>query len=257
MPATGTREGQVVDVQPSRPKEPGPGDLEAISRFLTGILILGGDELLQRLRAIQQEVEADPNLLDQRALEDETTATLLRYLALGLVARGQRGITKGVRSGFLASLGATSWVFGKVDRLTDNRLMRPVRRPIESRLRDLGQATGIVIREGQIEDQKSKLVATEGLGEIIDDVLDFVGRNPEMQQAVRSLIAQQGVGFGRVVGDNARQLSVTGDNITEALVRRLLRRSPRSDLPPSLLEGKAQTMYAPETQEAWKRSHDE
>jgi hypothetical protein len=234
--------------QPPQAQEPDAGDLEILSRFLTGILIVGGDELLQRLRFLQQDLETDPELVWQgEVTDDESMTTLLRYLAIGLLGRGQRRVGQGVRSGLSISLGATGWVLNRLNRMTDNRLTRPVRRPIEARLRSWGREADLVVREGKLEEQKGRWLAGQTVGEIIDDVLDFMSESPELDQFVRELIGQQSVGLAGAVRDNARQMSVVTDNVAEGVVRKLLRRTPRQALPPSPLEGKPQTMYEPET----------
>jgi hypothetical protein len=44
---------------------------------------------------------------------------------------------------------------------------------------------------------------------------------------------------------NSRQLGVSADDLAEGVLRRLLRRKQRRELPPSLLAGKPLTMYDP------------
>jgi hypothetical protein len=47
------------------------------------------------------------------------------------------------------------------------------------------------------------------------------------------------------VMDNTRSVTLTADDGADALLRWLLRRTPRRELPPSPVEGQRQTMYAP------------
>jgi hypothetical protein len=220
-------------------------NLELLARFLMGSVILGGDELMERLRYYQQEIERDPRLTGRIVGSDqEATATLLRYLAIGLLARGQKRVSKGVRRGFKFTLGATGWALGGMNRLTDNRLFRPVRQSLRDRLKELGDQAAVVIDEGRREEQSARLLAGRTASEIIDEVLDYMSENPELAELVREQIGQQSVGLAGVVADNARSMTVLGDYVLEGALRRLLRRRSRRELPQSPLAGKAQTMYS-------------
>jgi hypothetical protein len=95
-----------------------------------------------------------------------------------------------------------------------------------------------------LEEQNARLLASQTVGEVIDELLDFMSENPDLAEFVRELIGQQSVGLAGVVRDNARQVSSTADYIAEGVVRRILRRRSRRDMPPSPLMGKPQTMYS-------------
>lgn len=221
--------------------------VEILSRFLVGVLVLGGDELVGRLRDLQEELVTDPRLAYRHdPTSADSTSDLLRYLSIGLVMRGQRAVTRGIRSGVRRSTRSARSVLGTVDRLTDNWLARPVRRPIAARLRKAEQAVNRIIKEGKFEQQNSRVLASEGIGAIMDAVLQGLADNPELEEFVRDLVGQQSMGLATVVVDNTRSVAVTADDVTENLLRRILRRPPRQALPPSPVEGQPQTMYAPE-----------
>jgi hypothetical protein len=235
---------QVSQAQPDQPPELEFEDLQLLSRLLVGLLLTGSDQLMQMVRGLQREIEADPGLRTQVVADDETTLDLLRYLTIGLLARGQKRVARGVSKGLRLSLSATGWTLRTLDRWTDNRFTRPFRRPIESRLWNLEQETDLIIKEGRVEEQNARLLANRTVGEIIDELLDFMSENPDLAEFVREQIGQQSVGLAGVVRDNARQVSTTADYIAEGVVRRLLRRRSRRELPPSPLMGKPQTMYS-------------
>ena len=88
------------------------------------------------------------------------------------------------------------------------------------------------------------MLASESIGLIIDQVVDLVAENPELVVLLAELDSQKSVGYATVMADNTRTLTATADDITDALLRKLLRRKPLRELPPSLLEGKPQTMYS-------------
>ena len=248
---------QVSQAQPGQPAELEFEDLQLLSRLLVGLLLTGSNQLMQIVRDLQREIEADPGLLTQDVYaDDETTLDLLRYLAIGLLARGQKRLARGVSKGIRLSLSATGWTLRTLDRWTDNRFTRPFRRPIESGLWNLEQDADLIIKEGRLEEQNARLLAGQTVGEIIDELLDFMSENPDLAEFIQELIGRQSVGLAGVVRDNARQVSSTGDYIAEGVVRRLLRRRARREMPPSPLMGKPQTMYSLEGPAGGGYDHD-
>jgi hypothetical protein len=258
--ATGIQEGQtetelaVADQMrtPGQWEEPELtlDSVEILSRFLMGVLVLGGDELMQRLRYFQEEIEAEPWLVGGDGdVDEESTTTLLRYLAIGLYARGQKRVTGALSRGIRFSMGTARWLMGRANRATDNRLTAPLRRSVSARMRGVGEETLVVIEEGRREERAARLLAGGTINDIIDDVLDYVAENPDIAASIRHVVAQQGVSLAGVVTDNTRTVTVSGDYLAEALVRRILRRSPRNELPPSPLAGEPQTMYSTEAPE--------
>ena len=76
-------------------------------------------------------------------------------------------------------------------------------------------------------------------------VISAVAENPELLEFVQHLLSQQGRGMASSVVDNTRSVTLTADDAADGLLRRLLRRTPRGELPPSPVEGRPQTMYEP------------
>lgn len=116
---------------------------------------------------------------------------------------------------------------------------------------------GVYVDEGRLEEQRSRLLAAQSLLGITDDVMDYVAKSPELTGYITELIGGQGAGLAGAMADSARQMSATGDDTAERLVRRVLRRKPRQDLPPSPIAGKTQTMYSPKAAVPGEDSHDE
>jgi hypothetical protein len=121
-----------------------------------------------------------------------------------------------------------------------------VRKPIAKRARQWEQQLAQLIQEGEIEEETSKILAQESVGLIIDQVVDMIAENPELDRMLADLVSQKSVGYATVMADNTRTLTAVADDVTDALLRRLLRRKPLRELPPSVLEGKPQTMYQAE-----------
>jgi hypothetical protein len=247
-----------ASVGPQTPMERDVESLQLLSRFLVGLATMGGGEFMMRLRAYQQQIDSQPALLEQVVDSDvETVLDLFRFLSIGLLMRGERALVHGVYRGFRASYRSANWFLGKVDSLTDNWLARPVRRPIESRLSRLEGRMGVYVDEGRMEEQRSRLLAAQSLLGITDDVMDYVASSPELTGYITDLIGGQGAGLAGVVADNAREMTASGDDTAERLVRRILRRKARQDLPPSPIAGQPQTMYEPQPQEPGADADDQ
>jgi hypothetical protein len=238
--------GESAGAGPGQPPvESAEGPL--LTRFLLGILLLGSDELQARLRALQGEIEAGSSaVVGDVVSEDETTENLLGYLALGMFVRGQKRLARRVRRGIRFSKSTAGWALGTLNRLTDNPLGRPFRRPVERRIWNLVQEGELAINEGQREVVASRVLATRALDETIDEVVQILAENPELTAALQRIVAGQGVSLAGTVVGNAQQLGVSADDLAEGMVRRLLRRKRRWELPPSPLAGQPLTMYAPQ-----------
>jgi hypothetical protein len=248
----------VGSVEPQTPMERDAESLQLLSRFLVGLIAMGGEELMLRLRAYQQQIDSQPGLLEQVVDSDvETMLELFRFLSIGLLARGEKALVHGAYRGFRATYRGASWLLGKADSLTDNWLVRPVRRPIESRLSRLEGRMGVYVDEGRLEEQRSRLLAAQSLLGITDDVMDYVAKSPELTGYITGLIGGQGAGLAGVVADNAREMTASGDDTAERLVRRILRRKERQELPPSPIAGQPQTMYSPQPEEPEAHDHGE
>jgi hypothetical protein len=65
--------------------------------------------------------------------------------------------------------------------------------------------------------------------EVGDRYVAYLNEHPD---DVQNLVQGQAVGMASEVRDQVRKMTVTGDTVLETLARNLLRRTPRSDLPP-------------------------
>jgi hypothetical protein len=221
--------------------------LQLLTRLLLGSLTQGSGELMERLRDLEREIEVDPELLEQDlGPDDETVYDLLRYLGVGLFARGQRRLARRTRRGYYFSLGVTSWFLEQLDRATDNPLARPVRHPIESRVRSFWEQVGLIAQDGKREEQTARVLTRRAAIVTLDELSDSLVENPELADLIRRQVTEKSTGLADVVIENTRRVTARADDVAEGLVRRLLRRRPRQELPPSPLMGKPQTMYSPE-----------
>jgi len=76
----------------------------------------------------------------------------------------------------------------------------------------------------------------------VDDVIDYLADKPEVQD----LIAGQTTGLAGEVLSEVRERTVSGDSFLEGIVRAVLRKSPRAELPPPSIEIRQSAVKVPE-----------
>ena len=208
--------------------------IDLVLRFLVGLLALGGDEVDRRLQEMQRKLDADPTIWSSQVPEGQKSLRRQTWhLGVGLLNRGQKRLRRGIRSGYDRSRRAAGF------------LARPVRRPIEAQVVRWRQQAALIEREGELEELQGRALATGTLAALILEIMDEVAANPELLEFVEDLLGHQGRGMASTVMDNARSVTLTADDTADALLRWLLRRKPRQELPPSPVEGQRQTLYAP------------
>jgi hypothetical protein len=217
-------------------------------RMLVGLTTSGNGELMARLQELQGDVLADPGLATgEPTAEPATASESIRRLSLALLMRGQKRLTNSINSTAQGSrdlsVGAVRLGVRALNRLTNNPLGRPLRRPIATRARQWEREVAILIKEGEYEERAGKVLAREGAGIIIDEVVDLIADNPELDHLIGELVGQKSSGYAMVMADNARSLTATGDAVIESMLRKVLRRKARLELPPSPVVGQPQTMY--------------
>lgn len=219
-------------------------DVELISRLVLGLVLFGGEELLFRLRAAQQRIHARGDLATVGIIpDDETMTEVMGYLTLGMLMRGQRRLAQAVNRGFHFWMNAAGWALGTLSGVTDNRLARPLRQPIERGIWGLVMEGQGAIQDGRREVVASRALADETMEELVKEVIQTLAENPELTSAIERVFVGQGAGLAGTAVGSARQLSTSADDLAEGVVRRLLGRKPRRELPPSPLAGKPLTMY--------------
>lgn len=247
--------GALVPVKPAgsrADRAAGPAALGSegrlVAQFLMGPFLPGGDELLKHLQAARLEIETEAGWPGVLVSGRETERDLVAYLALGAMARGQKRPAQSLHRAARYSSAAAGLAFGAMRVLRDNPLTRPVGEPIESWLDGLVQEGERVVREKQRAAERARLLAARTVGVMAHEVVVGVAESPAVTEAIQQVVGEQGVELAGTMMDGARQASARADSSLEGVVRRLLRRRPRRELPPSPLAGKPQTMYLSWTQ---------
>lgn len=218
----------------------GTDNMRTILRLMVGGAIVGWDELLTHLEQWEKEgrvppapghtqagtvVFVEPGSRTSPPLSESQE---LRYLLLGLLFETesrvhQRGSAVLKLAGQTTDALLSPWI----------RWMERSERlgPVRSRFDDLvrrGEAvTDRLIQRGQIEESNSRRLVLTATQDTFDSSMEQLGQAPELQNLVKA----QSAGISREVLDEVRSRTVSGDLVAEGLVRRILRRTPRSELP--------------------------
>lgn len=187
--------------------------LRLLTRFLSGSALFGWDELLGRLRHWQAEADLAGGPVEGKPLAEATSADMARYFVLGSLAWGRRQMVKAAYGGFRRSAQTTADLARTADRLTDNRLLRPVRQPVEDALARVAQGAALRIQEGWQEEQISRWLAEQTIEEIVDDSIDYISENPQLADLVRDQISAQSLGMAGTVVGSGRHWSVIADDL--------------------------------------------
>jgi hypothetical protein len=234
-------------VEEERANEASFDDLQLVSRLVLGLAMFGGKELIARLRNVQQRLDASGELAGGDTIpDDETMSDVLTYLAVGAAMRGGRRLAQTVKWGLGLSLNTAGWALGTFSRVTDNPVTRPIRRPIDRLIAELMMEGQAAIQDGRREVYVSRKLADETVVEIIDEAVDTLAENPQLTSSIERLVVGQGAGLTETAMGSARELGSSADDLAEGILRRMFRRKPRRELPPSPLAGQPLTMYGPQ-----------
>ena len=249
---TNARPALPAPKRPVAPVEPFDA-LQSITRLLVGLTLIGGDELLKRLQTIEYTLASKPLNPDEMAERIRTSPTGqlipddVRHALIGLAFEVQEQIRVG-----------TPRLLSTADQLISG-LTQPAqsilgRLPIIGSLsKSLGLQYDALqqrgedrvkrwIAIGRREEARSRAVADLTYNQIVNDVIDYLADKPEVQD----LIAGQTTGLAAEVLDEVRERTVSGDSFLEGIVRSVLRKAPRAEVPPPATEVRQSAIAVPE-----------
>jgi hypothetical protein len=153
----------------------------------------------------------------------------IRYAAIGLAFNIQdRWLRRSQAALNVASQTTNSFMAPIARRLDENRRLRPARSRF-NRLVERGEAVASQwVDRGRLEEAHSRKLVRHAVQEGFESTMDQLGQAPALQNLVR----QQSAGLTQDVVDEVRSRTVSADILTENLARSILRRTPRSQLPP-------------------------
>jgi hypothetical protein len=227
--------------------------LRSTTRLLVGLALIGGDELLRRLQMLEHAIDTTPPDPDEMAARIRTSPMGqhipddIRHALIGLAFEMQDQ----VRVQTPRLLAAADQIISDVTRPAQSVLNHlPIVGPLS---RSLGLQYGAMqkrgedrlkrwIAIGQREEARSRVLADQTFTRIVDDVIDYLADKPEVQD----LIAGQTTGLASEVLDEVRERTVSGDSFLEGIVRAVLRKTPRAELPPPSIEIRQSAVKVPE-----------
>ncbi|MBN1667813.1 MAG: hypothetical protein JW862_12020 [Anaerolineales bacterium] len=260
----------------SSEREPGPQKRRSLARLVLGALIEGTDVLFSQLRHWEQDLADQPGLQQvapgtSEPLRAENDPLPEHLSPPEQPIASQQAHASSNQPGFAESLvglaytGAERWSSTRRQiqtrwRSSEHHLLcglqsffRPVRRlpgyrPVERRLDRLVARGEMEVQRwsqrGAVEIAHSRQLARRAVEATTQAAIDSLTENPE----IRELVQTQGIGLAAEVVEEVRERTVSADTLVEGVVRSLLRRLPRRDLPPPPPEvrARAERIHPPE-----------
>ncbi|HEU5441320.1 MAG TPA: hypothetical protein VFU88_18685 [Ktedonobacterales bacterium] len=192
----------------------------ALLRLLVGGMLVGADQLRERLRQWEEDARAIP--LAQTA-QPQAASPSLRHALVGMAFDTETRLRRGVSTLLARAMGVADDANLAYTRLTLSARGTPLDR-VRGHLDELlFMALTEVDRwsaRGAREEQQGRRMAEQATVSVLDELLDYMAHNPE----VRHLIEQQGVSLaGEALGE-ARTRAESADQWIERLAHRLLHR---------------------------------
>lgn len=220
----------------------------ALTRLLAGGILWGMDQVMNRLLAYEEgrfaaaglsepthtgesTLEAGEGLEKQQPLpqyEYSEAFQKARYAVVGMLFLTRDQVLEGAMrlDALQQSLGRS---LSRVTRpLSGNLLVRPVTRRYTGLVQRGETIISSWIQVGQREAETSYQLFDHALHGSVEDSIEYLAENPE----VKELVQMQSTGLADEAIEEIRERSVSADNFVEGLVRYVLRRMPRQEIPP-------------------------
>jgi len=212
--------------------------LDALTHLLVGGAIEGADELKYRLREWQEMAQTD--LKKRKGLPNHSERDLLRFALVGFIFESQGRARKGVSAlGKLSNQAINSLGDAAPPELGESRLVRSVKRRFNALVARGEADMDRWARRGAIEEPLGRQMVREAAGDSIGDFIEHLADNEELQE----LVQKQSIGLAGEMVNETRRYTITADALAERVVRAILRRPQREELPEPPPE--VQSMAAP------------
>lgn len=244
-------------------------NVEMLTRLALGLGLEGVDELLVKLKQWEAEIADGTDIAVGSA--DETPRDKLRYFLIGAMFESQRRTRK--------RLSRATAVAGRVyGVMRENWWVQAG----ESLLADRFDSINRLILEGRLQEQNARRLSRRMTGGTIDEILQYLTDNEhvdrlvnsqvdqlqenphvhnlskdivenfvENPETIRKLVSDQSIGLTSELAEEVRERAVTLDMLGESVIRRLLRRPPRSALsePPETVQARARHLHSDDDEE--------
>jgi hypothetical protein len=180
---------QLDELEPEstpRPSQPAPEGFDAyrsIVRLLVGLALIGSDGLIKRLR--EWEVGHPAQYSEQQEAENDGDAARQALVGMAFeTAEMARQVVWGA-AGLSVSVAGAMWSAFRP--ITNSFLFRPLWIPVRSVVTRSEARRERYAQAGRSEEQRSRKLAGEVAGLLIEDIVGYVGDNP----GVKALIDAQ------------------------------------------------------------------
>ena len=201
----------------------------AVIRLLVGGTIEGASELARRLEKWEAELRAaegepEPGQIAGRG-------DIARYMLVGMALSTGEGVRQQVIR--IAQLSDSFWRLtgSAAQPLVNNRVTGIVAGPLDrafNRLVNSGQRrVNDWVELGRAQEPGARRIARKSYLELVDEIIGQLAENEELGD----LVQKKSVGLATEAVDEFRSRSVSADEFAESIVRRILRRPPRRELP--------------------------
>lgn len=201
----------------------------AIVKLIIGGTIEGAAELVNRLEKWEAELNDTEDTAQPGQIQ--TNGDAARFMLVGMTLAASEGVRQQIFK--LAQASDVFWRLtgSAAQPLVNNRLTGIVTRPLDrafDRLVNRGQArVNRWVELGRTHEPGARRIARKTYLEIVDEFIGHLAKNEELAD----LVQEQGMGLASEAVDEFRSRTVSADAIAENLVRRILRRPPRQELP--------------------------
>ncbi len=291
MTGTVSQPHESPEEAPGRSQPAGFDAYRSILRLVVGLALTGGDDLVTRLR--EWETANPPETAEPGDSAPDTSSDLARRALIGMVFEVAELTRQVVWSAAGLSASFATAMQSTFRPVTDSFLFRPLRASLEGIAARGEKRFERFVRTGRAEEPRSRQLAGEVTGLLMEDIVHYAGENPgvkalvdaqvdrlmpslvtdatiqellvvqlgawtaglskrpesldplvqqvgdryiaylnEHPEDVQNLVQGQAASMASEVRDNVRTITVTGDTVLETVVRGLLRRTPRENLPP-------------------------
>jgi hypothetical protein len=214
---------------PAEPPDPEFDAYMAVVRLLVGGTVEGAAELVKRLEKWEAELTTVEGAA--RPGEIRSDGDVVRYMLVGMALSAGDGVRR--QAVKLAQASDLFWRFtgSAAQPLVNNRVTGAVTGPFDRALERLVTRGQKRVNEwvelGRAQEPGARRIARKAYLATIDEVIGLLAENKELA----ALVQNQSVGLATEAVDEFRSRTVSADAIAENIVRRILRRPPRAELP--------------------------
>lgn len=227
------------------------GGLRSFSNLMIGSLALGLEELNFQMKKWddksqinQIDIESDVvsnqpeqpldniNLIPYEIIEGDFPQDDLRFALVGLLYDTQGRLLSSVQTMRRIGGSINRFTYPIIKPLNRNWLIPPLRRRYDSLIERGENELNRLILVGRSEYEQSRRMAQIAIDDSFDEAVESLATKPEVQDLIQS----QGIGLAGEVINEMRERTISADNFIDGIFRSILRRKPRSLIPPPKFE---------------------